>query len=702
MTLQDFPISDEMKTLGFSRVYKNEKNLVVYNSPVLITSRYFSRDLQSTLHHLEKALMEYDKHNTNHFGNEKIQRFLKWFAEVDIKTDEAEEDAAKIIKIHENIQKECIVEEIKALKAAHTGMSSEDWRIGLIKRFETLREVVDNNIPELWPGLEFELSCMRVLNIYGCTLPMIAIILGRAAGGKTQVISLLRKWIYAYYTDNFSAKSWITHTTAVKDKEELEAIDMLPSIKNKIFCTPEFAPIFTLREDDLRAILGIITRIADGQGLATNSGVYGRRAYEGSHMFAWIGAAVDVPHLVYNVLGTLGPKLYFFRLPFQDITTHDIVKEIGADFNTKFDAIQTSLFDYLRWFEIGPDLEYDDRDGEVDDDLIVEKDLRFKPGVAGNQFKFHDEDDVIFNEKMRRKKLDSERKQKGVRLLKIRWDGDKDDSHAKRCIAELAQLLSHLRCDVKTWTEGSEIGYAPSLPEHPQRASDWLFNLAKGHALLYARNFVTMDDIPIVVKTVLSTAQIERVKVFSLLLASKGKSLSTSKITQSLVISPQTARRKMIEFKAIGLVDEESSGSSHENSMKLKPEFDWFLGEEFNQLRDGFEAADYHKYVKEKDNIASEVADQESPSSTDYSSVYERIIMFDRVFDELSREHNPSAMEADKGTVGRDELHKRLVSTGMFNLVEALTIIDDMAKVKKIEIVMVNTYRRTSKDNSSQ
>jgi hypothetical protein len=89
-SLYDYPISDEIKDIGISRVYKKDKNLVIYNSE-FITSRYYSGDLQSTLHHLEKALLDYDKkhkNNNNHFGNEKIQRFLKWFAEIDVKTDE--------------------------------------------------------------------------------------------------------------------------------------------------------------------------------------------------------------------------------------------------------------------------------------------------------------------------------------------------------------------------------------------------------------------------------------------------------------------------------------------------------------------------------------------------------------------------------------------------------------------------------------
>ena len=134
-------------------------------------------------------------------------------------------------------------------------------------------------------------------------------------------------------------------------------------------------------------------------------------------MFAWIGAAVDVPYIVYKVLGTLGQKLYFFRLPFNDITTDNVSEKLGSDFNSKFDSIQATLFDYLKWFEIGPDLVHDNRDGEADIDLFdQEKDLRFKPGVPGNQFKFHDDDDVVWNEVMRKKKRESRKEWQNQRI----------------------------------------------------------------------------------------------------------------------------------------------------------------------------------------------------------------------------------------------------------------------------------------------
>ena len=214
---------------------------------------------------------------------------------------------------------------------------------------------------------------------------------------------------YAYYTDTHSAKSWITHTTSVKQPEDLEKKSICyQGLKTRYFVLWNGLQYLRSVKTISTAALGIITRLADGQGLASNSGVYGRRAYEGIHMFAWIGAAVDVPDMVYKVLGTLGQKLYFFRLPFDNITTDNVNENLGSDFNTKFDSIQAALFDYLGWFEIGPDLVHDNRDGEVNDDSLFEqeKDLRFKPGVPGNQFKFHNDDDVVWKKVMKREKLE--------------------------------------------------------------------------------------------------------------------------------------------------------------------------------------------------------------------------------------------------------------------------------------------------------
>src|SRR5581483_6535432 len=123
----------------------------------------------------------------------------------------------------------------------------------------------------------------------------------------------------AFYTDNFSPKSFVSHSSSVS-RDTLEQIDLLPKIKNKIFLTPELSPVFSAKDDDLVSLIGIITRILDGHGYESDSGVHGHRGYSEPTFFVWVGAAVDVPKKVYRILGNLGPKLYFLRLPSKNRT----------------------------------------------------------------------------------------------------------------------------------------------------------------------------------------------------------------------------------------------------------------------------------------------------------------------------------------------------------------------------------------------
>jgi predicted transcriptional regulator len=81
-----------------------------------------------------------------------------------------------------------------------------------------------------------------------------------------------------------------------------------------------------------------------------------------------------------------------------------------------------------------------------------------------------------------------------------------------------------------------------------------LANLARGHALLTGRNYVTVQEIPLIVKVVLSTAPMERVSIFDVLFANNGI-LTVNQITEYLNVSGPTARRTMTELKALGLVN---------------------------------------------------------------------------------------------------------------------------------------------------
>jgi hypothetical protein len=127
-----------------------------------------------------------------------------------------------------------------------------------------------------------------------------------------------------------------------------------------------------------------------------------------------------------------------------------------------------------------------------------------------------------------------------------------------------------------------------------------LRNLSRGHALSQGRNYITMEDIPIAIKTVLSTASMERVNIFDLLLGHNG-TLTTPQIELSLTLHRHVAHRTMAELKAVGLVD--LNEGAYDNSLKtitLKPEFNWFLEPDFVKLREEFVPADYSEYLKKE------------------------------------------------------------------------------------------------------
>jgi hypothetical protein len=518
-TITEFPLTNEIKKLGISRVYTNTCVNDTNNDTTLFVERagieakpikckYNKSNFKDTAKELEAALI------ASGLDHKTSKKFIALLAKICI----------EIERQQQKTQRDIVLEEIRKRRSESKFTSEEEWRNQLEKQYNELETVI-NNVPELWPGLEFELSVLRILNISGCSLPFIGLLLGRPSSSKTQTLSLLSGWYCVYYTDDFTAKSFVSHSTSVL-KEELPDIDMLPKLKNRLFLTPELAPMFTVKDEDLNKTLGIITRVADGQGFKSNSGAHGQRGYDENIMFTWIGAVVDIPYKVYKMLGNLGFKLYFFRLPYIEKTEDDLLTEMSGDYSSKINKIKLALYEYLYLFETGPHLIYDSE------------------------------------------------------LNKVKWNKDKDDAEAKKCIARLGKLLSHLRCIATTWhtegTQGSDYGYAVSQPEDPTRATIVLQNLARGHALLTGRNYITLEDIPIVAKTVLSTAQTDRVTVFYLLLDNNGN-VSTDDITRSLGVSKPTALKTMAELKVIALVEEyeykEPGDTQYTRHIRLKDGF---------------------------------------------------------------------------------------------------------------------------------
>lgn len=207
-TIIEFHITDEIKELGISRVYTGFRNntgeciLLIEcagkeSDP--IQCNYDKSSFKKTAKELESVLTEAGL-------NVKVARkFVVLFSKIWIEVERQQQKT----------QRDYILEEIRSRRKNSKFSSIEEWQIKLQKQYVELEKVVLTNVPEIWPGLEFGLSTLRILNIFGCNLPFIGLILGRPSSYKTQIINLLSKWYCTYYTDDFTAKSFVSHNTSV-------------------------------------------------------------------------------------------------------------------------------------------------------------------------------------------------------------------------------------------------------------------------------------------------------------------------------------------------------------------------------------------------------------------------------------------------------------------------------------------------------
>jgi hypothetical protein len=539
-------------------------------------------------------------------------------------------------------------------------MTYEEWQSKLIGKHQAIHAKIKTSVmplPQLTPGLDFALSVKNVLNLLDNTLPFAGFLLGAPSSLKTVIVELFRSYWHSIYRDDFSPKAFVSHYSG-STKEELGKNDLLPMMQHKLFLTPELAPLFTGSEDDIKKAFGLLTRLLDGKGLETHSGTQGVRGYHGEYMFAWLGAVVDVSARVHRMMGNLGPKMYFLRLAKSYHSEKDLIAQLtNPRFVKDLKGIEQLLIEYLKWFEASPIMK--DKHG----------------------------------------------------LPKVIWDDDKNDMNAIKYIAKLADLIGPLRgvAEVQDTEDsfGSSYAYSNKIIEEPWRANQQLYNLARGHALITGRNYITMDDVPLLIKVVLSTAPIARVAVFDLLLG-YGGTLKTAQIKEALGINPQTVHKTMYEFELLELADVKKDGDFTNSplEMTLKSKYKWCLGRRFRQLREGFaparkgrKQASFNKQSSNQgDNVEQDSSKQMKMSggvNDDFPSTF--WIYWNE--EEKLHENEPT-IEGWK-LVSESQLKQRLIASGEFNAGDATQLIKNALDTNRIRKIAWDNLVNNSQANMS-
>jgi hypothetical protein len=384
-------------------------------------------------------------------------------------------------------------------------------------------EVVGECFPEILPETIASLAVAATLLLDDQQNPVAVNFEGPPSSQKTTLVDFFGDaGEKVYRSDKFTPKAFVSHAASVS-RTRLNDIDLLPRIRHKLMLIPELAPLFGLRNEDLLESFSILTRVFDGHGLSTDSGVHGRRGHTGDFLFAWIGCTTPIEHRVWKTMGKLGSRLLFLEMPNGEESREQLVADVagGESYKERVARCAGVIGEFLDalWQEAG--------------------------GVRG-----------------------------------VTWNRAGDPQDVMLRIADYAKVLAQLRGTISVWREGSgdEESYNFSTPviEKPHRAMSLLYALARGHALVHGRRELHEDDLPIVARAALESTPNDRRAVVRILLRNGGTA-TTGDVEKALRCSAPTARAILETLDKLGIGEFSNPGPPVPATLALGEPLRWLL-----------------------------------------------------------------------------------------------------------------------------
>lgn len=446
---------------------------------------------------------------------------------------------SKCYKIKMNIEEKIISEvKTKAKKEAQNNQPKENERFIKLEpktpiSIEEWRGIIGDNFSDLLFPAEAGLSVIAQLLIEDIKNPFALVYVDVPSSGKTITLnffSTAKDLIYT--TDNFTPASFVSHSANTK-KAELERNDMLPQIRYKTMIIRDLAPVFAKRDEDVQAMLGILIRVLDGEGLETNSGLYGKRGYIGDYLFMLLSASTPIRPRIWKVMGNLGSRLFFINIDGVEKDEATLANQLKNSCRDKENLCREATEEFIKTL-------------------------------------WHKHPEGVF------------------------WNRENDEQSFMEIIARLAKILARLRSAMNVWEDHfgqKKYNHTQPTTEMPDRLNQLIYNLARGHALICGRENISEDDLKIALQVALDSAPPNRSKIFKYLIEKDGQ-LLTKEVMERLKCSRPTALKLMQEMDILEIVDtdgnledeSEAYGGRPEQRIILKEKYKWFIGEECKNL----------------------------------------------------------------------------------------------------------------------
>lgn len=390
--------------------------------------------------------------------------------------------------------------------------------------FGEWRSKIGDEFPSLGLPAEVCASVFAQLLINDITNPCAVVLLDVPASGKTITLNFFSQVQELFYlSDTFTPASFVSHAANVS-REKLAKVDLLPRVRYRVLVVPDLAPVFGAKDDDLRKAMGLLTRVFDGQGLETDSGVHGKRGYRGDYLFMMLAGSTPLPKKAYTMMGNMGARLLMLnvRSPDKDRETL-IAQNLNGTTKARERACQECTRDFL-----------------------------------ASLWQQHPQG--------------------------VDWQCASESKELLGWIADCATLLAAMRGVSPSETPAEDD--ANYTIEKPDRLNTLLYNLARGHALACGRTTLELSDLAPVVAVTLDSGFPRRSGLLRSLVSADA-ALPTSKVTAALGVTEGTALKRMKVLARLGvavLSDDAQGPGRPEHTIDLQERYKWFRSDECHRL----------------------------------------------------------------------------------------------------------------------
>lgn len=411
---------------------------------------------------------------------------------------------------------------------------NQESEIALQNKLAELKIQADKIHQNLFLGLKVSLSAILQMRISDNPLPIAVFFAGT---DNDSVLTCIQKIPQAYHVDSFTPKSFVSHSARTSGRN-LKSIDLLPQMRNKAMITKKVETIFSGSKPTVSENIGIIDTVMAGNGYTSYSAVFGKRGYDEPLNFAWLGTINTVDSRYWASIGRMRHKPYLFQL------------------GTKQNSGKADFDNMLGMFNKNTSLPENPISAVVMD--------------FWNTLWKH-----FSNEKI------------------LEWEYESDDKEICKYIIKLSYLLSRLGAFIPTSNTGASdsggtsYNFEEPIMTDPQLMYKNLYNLARGHAIIRCRNYVTQEDLEPIIHIVLSSLPPDRLSLLDTLLHF-GEIVSTDQMEDHLQVSKATALKEMKKLNVLDIVDSDAVDgvSKPMLSIRLKKEYHWIFDNPFRNYYD--------------------------------------------------------------------------------------------------------------------